>query len=147
MPSWGDTPEFSSLKTRGETKGKREEERRSEDEGRKRRCVCVGGGRKGSCSRAAAANERRGFGGAGEAGCKVEKTVSITPGTHRRIICWGWVNCDLRSVMTCNNFLSLLSVSRQGRSPQQGGGRRRQERAKENRGGGVGKQTRGDVTL
>lgn len=58
----------------------------------------------------------------GEAGHKVEKTVSITPGTHRRIICWGWVNCDLRSVMTCNNFLSLLSVSRQGRSSQQGEG-------------------------
>lgn len=54
------------------------------------------------------------------AGRKVEKTVSITPGTHRRIICWGWVNCDLRSVMTCNNFLSLLSGSRQVRSPQRG---------------------------
>lgn len=62
------------------------------------------------------------FDRAGEAGHKVEKTVSITPGTHWRIICWGWVNCDLRSVMTCNNFLSLLSVSRQGRSPQQGKG-------------------------
>lgn len=52
--------------------------------------------------------------------------------------------------MTCNNFLSLLSVSRQGRSPQQGGGRRRQERAKENRGAGAGgaeKQTREDVTV
>lgn len=29
----------------------------------------------------------RGFDRAGEAGHKVEKTVSITPGTHRRIIC------------------------------------------------------------
>lgn len=28
-----------------------------------------------------------GFDGAGEAGHKVEETVSITPGTHRRIIC------------------------------------------------------------
>lgn len=54
-----------------------------------------------------------------EAGRKVEKTVSITPGTHQRIICPGWVNCDLRSVMICNNFLSLLSVSRQGRSAVQ----------------------------
>lgn len=77
----------------------------------------------------------RGSGGAGEAGRKVEKTVSITLGTHRRIICWGWVNCDLRSVMTCNNFLSLLSVNRQGRSPQQGGGRWRQESRRK---GGVG---------
>lgn len=54
-----------------------------------------------------------------EAGRKVEKTVSITPGTHQRIIYPAWVNCDLRSVMICNNFLSLLSVSRQGRSGMQ----------------------------
>lgn len=54
-----------------------------------------------------------------EARCKMEKTVSITPGTHQRIIYQGWVNCDLRSVMICNNFLSLLSVSRQGRSAMQ----------------------------
>lgn len=54
-----------------------------------------------------------------EAGCKVEKTVSITPGTHQRIIYPGWVNCDLRSGMICNNILSLLSVSRQGRSAMQ----------------------------
>lgn len=53
---------------------------------------------------------------------KVETTVSITPGTHQRIIYPRWVNCDLRSVMICNNFLSLLSVSRQGRSPRAGGG-------------------------
>lgn len=53
---------------------------------------------------------------------KVEKTVSITPGTHQRIIYPRRVNCDLRSVMICNNFLSLLSVSRQGRSPRAGGG-------------------------
>lgn len=32
--------------------------------------------------------------------------------------------------MTCNNFLSLLSVSRRGRSSQQGGGVRRQENRK-----------------
>lgn len=37
--------------------------------------------------------------------------------------------------MTCNNFLSLLSVSRQGRSPQQEGGRGRQESKRK---GGVG---------
>lgn len=54
-----------------------------------------------------------------EAVRKVEKTVSITPGTQQRIIYPGWVNCDLRSVMICNNFLSLLSVSRQGRSAVQ----------------------------
>lgn len=88
------------------------------------------------------------FDRAGEAGRKVEKTVSITPGTHRRIICWGWVNCDLRSVMTCNNFLSLLSVSRRGRSPRQGEGctDRREKRKKKRTGSWMqSKQMREDI--
>lgn len=107
-------------------------------------------GREGSCSCTSplppTTDDRRGFARAGEAGCKVEKTVSITPGTHRRIICWGWVNCDLRSVMTCNNFLSLLSVSRQGRSPQQGEGFGDRGRKKETGSWTQSKQMRGDVT-
>lgn len=91
-------------------------------------------------------DDRRSFARAGEAGCKVEKTVSITPGTHRRIICWGWVNCDLRSVMTCNNFLSLLSVSRQGRSPQRGEGFGDGGEKRKTGSWTQSKQMRGDVT-
>ena len=40
----------------------------------------------------------------------MDKTVSITPHACWRIICRGWVNCDLRSVMTCNNFLSVCQL-------------------------------------
>lgn len=139
--------ETSVGRAKGERKVQRSEEsskeRRMRGMSGRRKDGCREGRRKGSASSSPPLKRDTwcGFDRAGEAGRKVEKTVSTTPGTHRRIICWGWVNCDLRSVMTCNNFLSLLSVTRRVRSPQQGEGcrgRKTGSRAQS-------KQMRGDI--